>query len=311
MDNLGTEDPTTMLATLHDDAGLQTWSEDKKRDFAATFDARVLEARFILATTAGLVQEIAERRRFISAKHIKQIDRKLSFPRNVAMPNMNLPGYWEKGPEHDQRRTLLSRCRSVEELHTIAEQRAAAIVSALPPLNKAVQLIDKTTATAIVQRDKLQAEAQALADELDEAPTTISLAEVDQDMSIAAFRKMVEDAKDVRDGKIRRLAKIAKRGVELEQQISKALYVGLPGLSEAVVDTIVAHFERAMALVEIGRRVGEKVMFGDSDAAMQILSTFEHDEVKVNDDMTRKVADAMAKLRGDSKPAKQLAKKGK
>lgn len=295
MDNIGNEDPTTMLATLHQDRGLQTWSDEKKKDFAATFEARVLEARFILTATAEKIEEVAMRRKFISQRHHAQINRALPFERHVATPNMRMPGDWERGKGADDQRAVLSLCRDVSVLATIADQRAQAVISALPPLNQAVQLIDKVTAAKIVERDKLQAEAQVLAEELDEAPTKIALSEVDQAMTIAAFRKMVSDAKEARDAKIRKLKKVAEKGVELEQAISKALYVGLPGLSEAV---------------------GEQVLFGDSDAAMKILATFEHDEVKVNDEMTAKVAEAMAKLRaGQPKakgsPKKLPAKKGK
>lgn len=314
MDNLSSEDPTTMLATLHADHGLQTWSDDKKRDFARTFDSRVLEARYILTATAEKVQDIAERRKFISARHIKQIDRSLPFQRHVATPNMRRPSDWQTDEASTAQREMLARCRTIAELDQIAEQRAASIIKALPPLNKAVQLIDKDTAAMIVQRDKLQAEAQTLADELDETPTRIAMSEVDQTMTVAAFRQMITDAKSVRDAKIKRLRELAEKGVELEQAISKALFAGLPGLSDAVTETIVAHFERAMALVEIGRRVTEQVLFGDSAAAMKILSTFEHDEVKVNDEMTTKVANAMAKLRAQAlsegkKTSKRSAKK--
>lgn len=300
-----TSDPTTMLATLSANDGLHQWSDEKKREFVDTFAVRVVESRYVLCRTAEKVLEAAERRKFISSKHEREIDKRLEFRRSL--PTVS----------HYEMRQVKG-ARGTDVLDQIADQRAKTIINTLPPLKTAVQVIDKETAKMITQLDAIKAQAQTVADEIDECVTTFKLSEVEQDITIGEFRSMVESEKDRRNKLIDKLHKLGKKGTELDQRIAKALFAGLPGLSDAVVDCVIEHYERAMALVEIERRVSERVKFGDSDAAMDILATFEKDEVTVNEDMTAKITAAMDKLKtaakalraGKKKASKKRAKKG-
>lgn len=293
-----TADPTTMLATLGANDGLLNWSDEKKTDFVKTFALRVVEARYVLCKTADLIQAAAERRKFVSRKHTRQIDARLEFDRRTPVPDYR-----------ELRDALDKGMRATNLLDQIAEQRAKTIISSLPPLKTAVSVIDKDTAKLITQLDRSREQAQTLADELDEMATTFKLSEADQDQTIAEFRAMVEAHNDLRNTRLAKLSKLGKKGVELDQQIAKALYAGLPGLSEAVVDCIAEHLERAMALVEVERRVSERVKFGDSDAAMDILATFEQDEVRVNEDMTTRITAAMGELKNKAKALRATKKK--
>jgi hypothetical protein len=71
---------------------------------------------------------------------------------------------------------------------------------------------------------------------------------------------------------------------------------------------ILDHFEKANAFSNMSRRVCEKVQFGDSEAALELLQTFEKDEVTIREDVRVQFDRALStlKLAGTNKKAKRL-----
>ena len=108
---------------------------------------------------------------------------------------------------------------------------------------------------------------------------------------------MVKNTEKKRTGLITKINELTEEGLELDSDINKALYSGLPGLSDAVLAAICSMMERAKALSQMGRRVGEQVMFGNSEAALELLRRFESDEVKLSDDVKMELGQAMDKLK--------------
>ena len=131
---------------------------------------------------------------------------------------------------------------------------------------------------------------------LEEMAGSYSLADVDQKMTIGEFRKGVRDRDRKRAALSRQMNDMGQTGIELDNQINKALYLGLPGLSDAVIKVVADHLERAVAFDQTTRRVTEKVLFGDSEAAMELLKGFERDEVTVSDNIKAEFSAAMLKL---------------
>lgn len=277
------------LATLENTETMATWTDEKKKDFVGVFADRILAARYILAKTATYIQQKALDRKFISYKHTRKLDEK----------------YYRS-----ERELNMDKCsRNREELKEIAQERAKLILKQLPPIKKAVQWVDADTAKMMERRDKLLDKANNLKEQLDEVVQTIDMAELDQKMTIGDFRKMVADREKLRKKLFRQLEDVGEEGTKLEDTIAKRLYAGLPGLSDAVVQTIEDHWERFNALDQMNRRVGEQVMFGDSEAAMSLLRKFEEDEVKISDDLRSRIKDAVATLKAAGKGPKAV--KGK
>ena len=275
------------LATLQNADTLATWSDEKKKQYLDVFEDRLLAARYILKKTAEYIQRKAVDRKFISYKHTRDLDR--------------LHGSVD-----------ISKCsRSKEDLRAIADERASLILKELPTLKKAVQWIDPETSKMIERKDKLLVKANELREKLDEVCQTIDMADLDQKMSIGAFRKLVADREKERKALLRKLEDVGEEGTKLEDTIAKKLYAGLPGLSDAVVQTIKDHWERFTALDQMGRRVGEQVMFGDSESAMEILRKFEADEVTISDDLKSRIKDAVATLKASAKGGGKKAIAGK
>jgi len=272
---------------------MATWSDEKKADFVKTFEKRSYAARLILEMTAEAMMDTASSRKFISDKHVGQIRKANTVTHSC--------GYYRDVEEETG--------RTHQDLYGVAQEQAKAVLDGLPPLKKAVQIIDPDTAKKIDERDKLIAKGKKLRDELVTLAEPIEMAELDQNMTVGEFRKMVKDREKRQKRIVDQLEEIAKEGNQLENAINKALYQGLPGLSDAVVKAINDCYERSSALDATTRRVAEQVKFGDSDAAMTILQRFEKDEAEVSTDIKAEFQGALKALKLAATRKRKTAKK--
>ncbi len=266
--------------------GIAAWSEEKKKDFVRVFHDRSKVSQFILITCAAEIERVAASRRFISTKHVKEMKRTGRdadvyhlYDKSSGCYASNVGG------------------RRVSELTELATERAKAILAELPPLKDAVRVIDKSTADKIEKRDVLLKKAKDLKTKLEDLSGSFDLREVDQSMTIGDFRQLVKDREKQRRALALRLNEVGEEGTELDKEINKALYEGLPGLSDAVVSTIQQHLERAVGLSEVSRRVEERVLFGDSKAALELLKSFEADELKIDAGIRADFHKALEKLK--------------
>jgi hypothetical protein len=285
-DNL-METPSTELLLASATTSIALWSEDKKQDFIKTFEQRNSVAQHILYYTANEIRQQALSKKFISQKHERSA--KVFMPIDV----------------HDRARTIGGR--TLDELHTIAHERAESVLKNLPPLKNAVKVIDPETAKLIDDYEELRDNLQKLKDSLDEMPQVIQMSELDQNMTIGQFRKYV---KKVEETKVELLEKLSKGGTELQEldiTINKKLYAGIPGLSDAIIKTVNDHYERIMMLQQLSRRMIEQVKFGDSAQALEILKHFESDEMTISDNINTEFVAALAVL-GVAKKTKKLKK---
>lgn len=306
MDNLTETDTKAMLKSV-EDADLSTWSDDRRKDFCDTFAKRVRAARYILVHTAEILRERAESRKFISQKHHTAILK--GFPRaDSRTPYESGLVLSLFGDHHDldpsakdsyyQNRTLPTvGGREPGALRLIADQRATDILKNLPPIQKAVEIIDADTAKLMDRKEKVLVQLKKLVEELDEASEPIIMEDLDQKMTIGDFRSMVKERDKKRKALCRRVKDLNEEGAEMEKTIAKKLYSGLPGLSDAVVEAIRSHIEQAFALDEMTRRVSEQVKFGDSEAAVEMLRHFEKDEITISDGVKEKFVQALEKLK--------------
>lgn len=294
--------PASALSQV-DDATIAQWSDEKKKEFVTTFQARTRAARYILEKTAQIVIQEALTHHYISEKHVSNVWK---------LQNVNADLFDASTSSQIHFGHTSVGGRNTEQLDEIARERAEAILKELPPLQQAVQIISPETAEMIVRRDEIVKEGNKLTDRLEEISEPISMADIDQKMTVGEFRQMVKNIKKERMQLISQLNELGEEGSELENKINKNLFKGLPGLSDAILNVATSHAEKSLALDEMGRRVGEKVQFGDSAAALELLHHFEEDEVKVNDSIKAEFKSAMEKLQLSSKSTRRLSKgKGK
>lgn len=277
----------TTLA-LNTDA-MKTWSDDKRKDFCKLFEDRSQTSRYILLMTASNVFEMAKRKKFVSDKHERALLKSLNWATHNSYNRATISDL----VYHKSGRGMK---RDVNDLNDVATQRASDIVKNLPPLAKAIQVIDQPTADKIDRIEALTQKGKKMQEELDEICGTLDMADLDQNMTVGAFRQMVKDREARRVLLITKLNEITKDIQELDTQVSKFLYAGIPGLSEAVVDTVRELIEQANALEVMGRRVEEQVQFGDSEAALTLLSQFEKDESTVSITVKDRFKEALKQL---------------
>jgi len=290
------ENPVAMLAETDT---MATWSDEKKKEFSSLFSKRTQLARILCAITVSKFATMAKNRHFISDYHLTKLKRSHG---------------WEPHREYKyEYESQVRECgRNFDEIARIAELRAKSLLAELPPLKKAVQIIDKGVAQKLDKITRLETKAEAEKEELEQLPRSIDMKDDEyQDWTLRAFNAEVTRIFDARQKLIKSINKAGQEAHDLEVAVAKALYKGLPGLSEAVVDVIKAHIERGTGLDQMDRRVTEQVKFGDSEAATGLLKQFEKDEASVSTELKSKLNAAMAALKASVKALPKGAKNTK
>lgn len=286
---------------------LATWSDEKRKSFTETFDARVRVARYLLYRTAIYVAQKAKEKHFISDKHDRQF-----------------PNHWQSIPDELYDRKPGSYYhenavggRDLQELEVIARERADEIIKQLPGLTDAVRILSPEVGQMIEKRSKLLAKGKQLLEEAEGLAGSLDMDDLDQEMTIAAFRAMVKDREKKRASLLSKLDDVGEEGRALDSRINKFLYDGLPGLSDAVIKVIKDYLDRSLGFSAMNRRVAEQVQFGDSEAAMEMLKTFEKDEATISSDIKAQFDQALDELKVAAKKGlatsrlKKLAAPGK
>jgi hypothetical protein len=302
-------DQKGLLAQVEGNTEIASWSEARQNEFVATFNQRSKVTRYILISTAEIVWSTALRRHFISPKHYRAIVKDLVANRDHHYQRENFDELKRSLYEPGDHRNYHVGGRETTSLDLVAQQRAKTILANLPPLAKAVSVVDAETSKKIDRKAKIEAEGNALNEKIEAVCGVISMKEQDPKMTIGEFLAMVQDREDQRQKLIKRMNVLAAEGQKLESEISKALFAGLPGLSDAVVAVIRSHVEQALAFDQTSRRVEEQVKFGNSTAAVELLRNFEKDEVTVSDEVKAQFEAALEKLKISAKTPKKKAGK--
>lgn len=295
---------TAGLMKAAESDAIALWDDAKKRDFVGLFQGRVRVARYLLEKTAHTLKSEAEKRKFLSRKHEREM-----FP-DSASTYFNGEAHYDKttrARNYNEPATIGGR--TLTQLQEIVDVRVKEILANLPPLQTAVEILDPDTAAMIAKRDALQEQGQTIKDALMEASEPIIMAEFDH-MSVGEFRAMVKERDTLRKSLLSQLEEIGKEGTTLEMTIAKRLYAGLPGLSDAVIQVVKDHLAQSATLDTLSRRVEEQVLFGDNEAALGLLRHFEKDEVQVASNLKAKFEAALEEIRvAVSKKAKRTPKK--
>lgn len=260
--------------------GITHWSEDKRKDFVEVFKDRARCSVYILLTATEKIIDAARERYFISGRVSNDLHAKLC---NDSLRYHNNYHY-----------NKLSR--SENELRAVAVEQAATFISQLPSKMATWEVLAPDVADKMRQSDALEKKLTKLGEELEDLPTEIRMADVDQTMTVGDFRKHVNAVKDQRNSLIKKMNHVTHEGNELRRQVDKALYDGNPELTKAVRALVHENVEKAKGLLEMTRRVEEKILFGDSTHALELLKTFEKDEVKIDEKVKASFTAVLDKL---------------
>ena len=284
------ENIETQALAINDNGELNQWSESKRHDFIKTYKQRTQAAIAIAALTASKFKDRALRFHFMSAKHTAEINKKYRDLDSTLRSGASY--YLARGTD-----------RTSEELDMLGDERAKEIYKQLPPLRKAVQLIDAETTKLLNEQAALKKKAQKATDELSNLETHFDMDDY-LDLSVREFQQLIKDTEKKREKLCTTIRKCGDEGHNLETRIAKRLYKGLPGLTDACVEVIENHYDKIRGLQQLMRRVEEKVKFGDSEAAVSLLSTFEKDEIEVSASTALKIKSAMDIIKNKAKELK-------
>jgi hypothetical protein len=268
-------DLCTELATLASDKSIATWDDNKRRSFIALFKERSAFGAAVLHLTAYHVWYKASAKKYLSNKHNRLI-------------KQDHPCKCSAGVRQN-------------EAAAIADKRADAILESLPPLKDALRVIDPDTSKKLDRLAKMKEEANTLFTKVTELSEPIDMADDGyQKMTVREFRVMVNERLAERRAVGQKLENLAEDGTALEVEVNKRLYSGIPGLTDAIVNL----YDQAAALNEVTRRLEERVLFGDSEAALEMLRRFEKDEVEVSEEIRAEFRKALETLKVSKKQLK-------
>lgn len=264
-------EPTQEVVSQVTQDAMQSWSDERRRDFVKLYRDRANRSIGISSRTVDRLIERGQRSGILGHLSREQ------------QAKVRFRSSWN--PSSDD--------------YQIAEERAETIFNELPPMRKAVEVISAETAQWMDERDKIVAQCKKLMADFNAKSQPVVLSQVNQKMTVGELRSMVEGVEKERRKVIAKLNELGAEGAALESKIQKSLFRGVPGLREALLAACTAEKERADALAKLVIKIEEKVMFGDSDAAMALLQSFEKDESKLQDNVKARMREAMEKILGE------------
>lgn len=268
----------------------QSWSDEKKNEFCNLFKKRVRVSQFVLICVAREILNKALHSYMVGVRKNGELNKAIS-----DLPELDdyshsghASGSWERVGDRDK-----------SELMEIARTQAKQILQDLPKMADVVAVIDKTTSERMQQKEAILKECNQLRDELVEVVEPISMSSMVEDnpkITLKEFLGIIKKREERRDYLVSTIDRKVSDGIRLEKEIAKALYKGLPGLSEAVSKTILDLVEQVRLLDTTTRQVEEKVKFGDCEAALEILNHFGENEIQSRSEISERFKQALANL---------------
>jgi hypothetical protein len=256
-------------------AAMALWTDDKKKDYVGLFKQRANASMYILRNTAKELASRAKEKQFLGVpRYNKLVEECLQFAGEDAIQT-NYGRYdvdlWRKTYD-----------RSQADLDAIVKQRVVTLIKQLPSLNAAMLILDAETHAKMLRRDELREKGQEITDKFAEVSVDVRLSDMDQTMTIGAFRAYMKDLESKRRRMLEELEEIGREGQDLERHINKALFKGLPGIGEEIENVVKELYQQSKDMGSTSRSVENTVLYGDCEAALAILESFKSDEQKVS-----------------------------
>jgi hypothetical protein len=260
-------------------AAMALWTDDKKKDYVELFKQRANASMYILRHTARKLASSAKEKQFLGIpRYNKLVEDCCNFAGEDAI----------RGERHNYGHSETSDLwrktydRSQADMDAIVKDRVVSLIKNLPSLNAAMLILDPETHAKMLRRDEIREKGQELTDKFAEISVDVRLSDMDQNMSIGAFRLYMKDLEGKRKAMLEQLEEIGKEGQDLERHINKALFKGLPGIGEEIESVVKELYQQSKDMGSTSRSVENTVLYGDCEAALAILESFKGDEKKVS-----------------------------
>jgi hypothetical protein len=283
------DDLMTSLVTTKDGdlSGMMLWTDDKKKDYVTLFKQKANVSTYILRNTAKELAKRALDKKFLGQPRFNKLQEACN----------HFSGTDQVHGHYDSTHWATTYNRSQADMNAVVEERVTALFKSLPSLNKAILILDPEIAKKMEERDLLKERGQEITEKIQETSEPIRMSQMDQTMTIGAFLKHIKDMEVQRKAWFEELQEIGSKGRDLEIIINKALFKGVPGISDEIEDVCRDIYEKSKAMGLLSRRVEEQVLYGDSEAALKLLSHFEKDEGKLREDIAARFNAGLEKLK--------------
>lgn len=258
---------------------MHTWDTERRKLFDQTLRKRASANNAVLKASAMRVLMAARHRRFISETQFQRAHAEIS---SAAIESLEVAAQVSG--------------RTPEELMKVADERAKDIINQMPTLKEALRVMAPHLVKPLAEKDGLSEELHTLDKTYVEQSKQIVMSEVDQSMTLGQFRQLIVDREKAREKTHARMKTLADKLTTLERQIAEVLVKGVPELADEILKTAHAQVERALELGQMSRRIGESVMFGDSESAQKILAEYESDELKTSAEFKTMFSKALERL---------------
>jgi len=258
-------------------AAMALWTDDKKKDYVGLFKQRANASMYILRNTARELASRAKEKQFLGIpRYNKLVEECTQFAGEDAVQG----DYYNRQATSDLWRKTYDR--SQVDLDAMVKERVVSLIKNLPSLNAAMLILDPETHNKMLRRDELREKGQEITDKFAEVSVDVRLSDMDQTMTIGAFRAYMKDLESKRRRMLEELEEIGKEGQDLERHINKALFKGLPGIGEEIESVVKELYQQSKDMGSTSRSVENTVLYGDCEAALAILESFKSDEQKVS-----------------------------
>lgn len=282
-------------------AAMALWTDDKKKDYVGLFKQRANASMYILRNTARELASRAKEKQFLGIpRYNKLVEECMQFAGEDAIQG----DYYNRQNTADLWRKTYDR--SQVDLDAMVKERVVSLIKNLPSLNAAMLILDPETHNKMLRRDELREKGQEITDKFAEVSVDVRLSDMDQNMTIGAFRTYMKDLETKRRRMLEELEEIGKEGQDLERHINKALFKGLPGIGEEIESVVKELYQQSKDMGSTSRSVENTVLYGDCEAALAILESFKSDEQKVSTAIGLRFANGLELLK-----LKLAGKKGK
>lgn len=284
-------------------AAMALWTDDKKKDYVGLFKQRANASMYILRETARGLANRAKEKQFLGVpRYNKLLEDCCHFAGEDAITSNN---YYDRQGTSDLWRKTYDRSQT--DMDAIVKERVVEYIKQLPSLNAAMLILDAETHAKMLRRDELREKGQELTDKFGELSVDIRLSDMDQSMTIGAFRAYMKDLERKRKAMLEELEELGKEGQDLERHINKALFKGLPGIGDEIESVVKELYQQSKDMGSTSRSVENTVLYGDCEAALAILESFKNDEKKVSTAIGLRFANGLEllKLKLAKKPKKK------
>lgn len=269
------------LVKLVENDSIVNWPDDKKNDFITLLKKRGSVSGYLLTSIAKRIYQEAISRKFIK-ENKKEFHCSKYFDSDKTWCRLN--------------NTVGGR--NLQDLEEIIKEKSDNILAELPTMKFAIQILKPNLVGSYDQIEKLTKEINKIIKENNKIKEDISdIENFDETKTMKEYKEYVKTQMELyNEGVLKANSKSLER-ITYKNKVDKALIKGFPEIAESIEEIVEKLLEQATTVNIFLRRIEEKVKFGDSALALDLLKNFEKDEKETSSELKDTLKSIKQKLK--------------